>query len=88
MYTEIICSCEEYAQKGCIVYATARNLETMDFKHQGIRKLKLDVVNGEEVLRIVKAVIDDKDKIDILVNNAGTNCAGKYSIVQTMHNLM
>ncbi|KAF7798545.1 hypothetical protein EIP86_009766 [Pleurotus ostreatoroseus] len=48
----------------------------MDFKHQGVRKLKLDVVDGEEVQRIVKAIINDENKIDILVNNAGTNCAG------------
>ena len=55
----------------------------MNFRHKEIRQLKLDVVDGEEVQRIVQAIIDDENKIDILVNNAGTNCAGEYSIIQT-----
>ena len=59
------------------MYATARNLESMDFKHQDIQKLRLDVVSDEDVQHVVKTIIDNQGRIDILVNNAGTNCAGK-----------
>jgi 1-acylglycerone phosphate reductase len=34
-------SCEEFASKGCKVYATARRLEAMDgFRHEGIEKVR------------------------------------------------
>jgi 1-acylglycerone phosphate reductase len=66
--------CEEYARKGCIVYATARRLETMqDLADAGMRTLRLDVTNNEDIKRVVDTVIEEQGRIDILVNNAGVS---------------
>ncbi|ETW77918.1 hypothetical protein HETIRDRAFT_107552 [Heterobasidion irregulare TC 32-1] len=69
--------CEQFAEQGCKVYATARNIEKMQgFTHAGIEKLTLDVKNDEDVKRVVEDVIDREGSIDILVNNAGVGCFG------------
>ena len=72
--------CEQFAEQGCKVYATARNIEKMQgFTHAGIEKLTLDVTNDEDVKRVVGDVIDREGSIDILVNNAGVGCFGASS---------
>ena len=72
--------CEQFAEQGCKVYATARNIEKMQgFTHAGIEKLTLDVKNDEDVKRVVEDVIDREGSIDILVNNAGVGCFGASS---------
>ncbi|KAL1951123.1 hypothetical protein VTO73DRAFT_272 [Trametes versicolor] len=64
--------CEEFASRGCIVYATSRRLEALqDFTHENIHTLALDVNNDENVQDVVKTVIEREGKIDVLVNNAG-----------------
>ncbi|CDO69829.1 hypothetical protein BN946_scf184803.g27 [Trametes cinnabarina] len=67
---------EEYAARGCKVYATARRLESMEgFKHP-VEKLKLDVTDDENVREVVKTIVEREGKIDVLVNNAGVLCTG------------
>ncbi|GJE86192.1 SDR family oxidoreductase [Phanerochaete sordida] len=69
--------CEEYARRGCKVYATARRLEAMEgFAHPAIEKLSLDVTSDENVQDVVKTIIEREGRIDMVVNNAGANCAG------------
>ncbi|KAI0329157.1 oxidoreductase [Cubamyces sp. BRFM 1775] len=68
--------CEEYAARGCKVYATARKVEAMEsFKHP-VERLKLDVTSDENVQEVVKTIIEKEGRIDILVNNAGVLSSG------------
>ncbi|KAK7686714.1 hypothetical protein QCA50_010314 [Cerrena zonata] len=69
--------CEAYAAHGCIIYATARRLESMsNLNRPTIHKLKLDVLDDDQVDDVVKTIIDRERRIDILVNNAGTAAPG------------
>ncbi|KAE9391101.1 oxidoreductase [Gymnopus androsaceus JB14] len=69
--------CEEFAAKGCKVYATARNPAKMEgFSHPMIEKLPLDVTSDEDVKRVVEQIAGKEGRIDILVNNAGSGAAG------------
>ena len=69
--------CEEFAEKGCIVYATSRKVESIDgFKHPGIKRLALEVTDDESVQRAVDDVITAEGRIDVIVNNAGVICIG------------
>ncbi|KAL5535791.1 AYR1 [Sanghuangporus sanghuang] len=69
--------CEEFAKRGCIVYATARNLDSMDgLEHPNIRRLRLEVTSDESVQGAVDGVIAEEGRIDVLVNNAGGICIG------------
>ncbi|TDL28242.1 oxidoreductase [Rickenella mellea] len=69
--------CEQFAEKGCKVYATARRIESMEgFKHAGIRRLQLDVTSDEDVQNAVNNVVEAEGKVDIVVNNAGVICIG------------
>jgi len=69
--------CEEFAFKGCKVYATARRLESMEgFKYEGIERLALDVNDEDNMRQVVKTIIDAHGRIDIVVNNAGQICPG------------
>ncbi|KAH9897829.1 NAD-P-binding protein [Cubamyces lactineus] len=69
--------CEEFASRGCIVYATARRLEAMQgFTHPDIHILALDVTSDENVREVVQSVIEREGHLDILVNNAGLGNTG------------
>jgi len=69
--------CEEYANRGCKVYATARRLESMDtLQHPNIQKLSLDILSDKQVTSVVETIIQNEGKIDMLVNNAGVGCPG------------
>ncbi|KAF8548695.1 oxidoreductase [Imleria badia] len=69
--------CEEFAARGCIVYATSRRLESMEgFQNPNIRKLVLDVTNGDDIERTVQTILAETGKIDIVVNNAGATAIG------------
>jgi len=69
--------CEAFAERGCVVYATARRLEAMEgFSRPTIRTLTLDVNDGEGVKKTVETVIEREGKIDILISNAGALCVG------------
>ncbi|PCH34060.1 oxidoreductase [Wolfiporia cocos MD-104 SS10] len=69
--------CEEFALRGCKVYATARRLESIDsLVNTNIEHLRLDVTDDENVAEVVKTIVEREGKIDILVNNAGVACTG------------
>jgi 1-acylglycerone phosphate reductase len=69
-------SCNEFAKRGCKVYATARNVQKMQGLGNGIEKLPLDVNNEESIQTTVKHIMEKEGKIDILVNNAGFGDSG------------
>jgi len=69
--------CEEFAAKGCNVYATARRVEAMEgLKHPNIERLALDVTNDANVNAVVATIVEREGRIDIVVNNAGSMCHG------------
>ncbi|OSD06256.1 NAD-P-binding protein [Trametes coccinea BRFM310] len=69
--------CEEFAARGCIVYATARRMEAMEgFRNSNICTLALDVTKDESVQSVVKTVIEREGQIDVIVNNAGLGHTG------------
>ena len=62
----------EFAARGCRVFATARNIETIqDLQTRGIEIAALDVTDDASISNCVETVIERAGKIDILVNNAG-----------------
>lgn len=69
--------CEAFAAKGCVVYATARRLESMEgFSSSNIRPLVMDVVDDSSVHGAVDHVVEEAGRIDIVVANAGVPCHG------------
>lgn len=75
---EVLIRCEEFAERGCIVYATARKLASMEaFTHERIRKLTLDVTSDDDVQDVIDKIVAAEGHIDIVVNNAGVICVGK-----------
>jgi len=71
--------CEQFAERGCTVYATSRRLESMEgFKHDSnIRTMVMDVTKDDDVQTVVQKVLAGEGKIDIVVNNAGAFAIGK-----------
>ena len=68
---------EEFARKGCTVYATSRRAETIaDFAHGVVERLALDVNSDEDVAAVVKHVVEREGKIDVMVNKAGIASPG------------
>lgn len=61
--------CEEFAERGCKVYATSRNVDTMKGFREGIEQLALDVTSDEEVQKVVDHIVKVEGRIDIAVNN-------------------
>lgn len=69
--------CEEYAARGCTVYATARTLSSMStFTSPNIHPLQLDVLSDSATTEVISTILFRSGKIDILVNNAGVMAAG------------
>jgi len=61
-----------FAERGCIVYATARTLASMsELIQPNVRKLALDVTEDSSVKSAVDEVYETAHRIDILVSNAG-----------------
>ncbi|KEP49917.1 short-chain dehydrogenase/reductase family protein [Rhizoctonia solani 123E] len=69
--------CEEFAARGCTVYASARRLETISsLTHPSIRTLIMDVTSDTSVHKAVERVIEEAGRVDIVVANAGITCLG------------
>lgn len=47
------------------------------FQNPNIRKLVLDVTNGDDIERVVRTILSEAGKLDILVNNAGALAIGE-----------
>ncbi|KAF9219038.1 NAD(P)-binding protein [Gyrodon lividus] len=76
--------CEEFAARGCIVYATSRKLETMvGFRNENIRKHVLDVTNEDDIHKVVQTILAETGKIDVVVNNAGALAIGPLAEATT-----
>lgn len=68
---------EEFARLGNIVYATARNPKSLsELQNSGIRPVKLDVNNAENIQQTVDLLTKEEGRLDILVNNAGYSAVG------------
>ncbi|CAE6511514.1 unnamed protein product [Rhizoctonia solani] len=69
--------CEAFAAKGCIVYASARRLETISsFSNSDIRQLIMDVTSDSSVHKAVEQIVEEVGRVDIVVANAGIPCHG------------
>jgi len=74
-----LCRSEEFAKKGCKVWATSRRIETIEpFSLPNIDRFALDVTDDESVKKAVDHIIEVDGKIDILINNAGAMAAGRH----------
>ena len=63
---------ERFIERGCIVYATARRLDSLgDLAAKGARVLALDVNDESSMVQAVRSIEDEHGAIDVLVNNAG-----------------
>src|ERR1019366_7980398 len=63
---------EEFHVRGCVVYATARQPETLAaLAERGLRVLRLDVTDVDSIAAAAALLAKEAGRIDILVNNAG-----------------
>jgi 1-acylglycerone phosphate reductase len=69
--------CEEFATKGCKVYATARDTSKMNGLSAGIEMLTLDVLKDNDAHTAVEQIIEKEGRVDVLVNNVGALCIGE-----------
>jgi len=69
--------CQQFASRGCTVYATARRLGLLDgLQQQGCICMELDVTDTAAAQKVIQRVIQTAGRIDILVNNAGSLIKG------------
>ena len=60
-----LCRCEKFAEAGCRVYASSRDVAKMEgFKQYGIRRLTVDVTKDEDVRQAVDFIIEEEGRID------------------------
>lgn len=58
--------CQAFAEKGCLVFASARRLEAMENLPESVQRLELDVQSEESCRAAVKSVLDKAGRIDVL----------------------
>ena len=56
-----------FAEQGCIVYATARNLASLESLPASVHQIQLDVTSKEACESAIASVLEKEGKIDILV---------------------
>lgn len=73
---------EQMARNGHRVYATARDLETIDDLGEcGCERLQLDVCDQDSIRAAVAHVVDKEGAVGVLVNNAGYGSEGPFEEV-------
>jgi NAD(P)-dependent dehydrogenase (short-subunit alcohol dehydrogenase family) len=73
---------EHLAQRGHVVYASARRLESIaDLEARGCRLLALDVTDEDSMSAAVRAVETEHGAVGALVNNAGYSQSGAVESV-------
>ncbi|MBT9098879.1 oxidoreductase [Methylovulum psychrotolerans] len=66
---------EKFAQRGCHVYGTVRNITTAQ-PIPGVSFVEMDVRDDASIQRGIQSIIDETNRIDVLVNNAGMMMLG------------
>jgi 1-acylglycerone phosphate reductase len=80
-------SAEEFATRGCKVYATARNVEKMKGLSPRIDQVELDVTSDESATTAIETIISREGRIDVLVNSAGAKSvsSSRFYIVPALY---
>jgi NAD(P)-dependent dehydrogenase (short-subunit alcohol dehydrogenase family) len=70
--------CEKYLAKGFYVYASARNIHSLDdlAEHTSLKKLALDVNSPSSIHNAIAHIKQDHQRLDVLINNAGYAAMG------------
>jgi NAD(P)-dependent dehydrogenase (short-subunit alcohol dehydrogenase family) len=70
--------CEEYLAQDFLVYASARNLRSLEDlpKNDKLIKLTLDVNNASSINNAIAHIKQDHDHLNVLINNAGYAAMG------------
>ncbi|MBL4798179.1 MAG: SDR family oxidoreductase [Oleispira sp.] len=70
--------CEEYLSQGFLVYASARNIRSLEDLPQNDKliKITLDVNNANSINNAIAHIKQDHDHLNVLVNNAGYAAMG------------
>lgn len=70
--------CEKYLNQGFHVYASARNIHSLDdlTEHSELKKLALDVNSSSSIHNAIAHIKQDHNRLDVLINNAGYAAMG------------
>jgi len=70
--------CEKYLAKGFHVYASARNISSLEdlAENPELEKLTLDVNNAGSIRNAIAHIKQDHNRLDVLINNAGYAAMG------------
>lgn len=70
--------CEEYLAQGFLVYASARNIRSLEDlpDNKNLIKITLDVNNASSINNAIAHIKQDHDHLDVLINNAGYAAMG------------
>lgn len=70
--------CEEYLTQDFLVYASARNIHSLEDLPQNDKliKITLDVNNASSIHNAIAHIKQDHDHLDVLINNAGYAAMG------------
>ena len=70
--------CEKYLTKGFHVYASARNIRSLNDldEHSNLTKLTLDVNSQSSIHNAIAHIKQDNNYLDVLINNAGYAAMG------------
>ena len=70
--------CEEYLSKGFYVYASARNIHSLEdlADNDQLKKITLDVNDSSSIHNAIARIKQDHDHLDVLINNAGYAAMG------------
>ena len=70
--------CEEYLSKDFLVYASARNIRSLEDlpENDQLIKIALDVNNASSIHNAIAHIKQDHSHLDVLINNAGYAAMG------------